>query len=196
SIFKNKLKKQKMNIKFYVKNPKDGMENKIRMRVRVGRSIDLSIATKEVCFLEDWNAETGLMLEKYHNSRGNGLRGINLKNKVTENEQINARLKSLKTEVEKSYKDGNGKLDSEWLKGIVHPSFEENPFATKDFLDYCDVFIESKGSTISDDYVTKVNSIKEIISRYQKSRKLKSIKLSEIDVNFKNDFEKYCLVEE
>ena len=185
-----------MNVKFYVKNPKDGMENKIHMRVRVGRSVDLSIATKETCFLADWDGEMGLMLEKYQNSRGNGLRGINLKNKVTENEQVNTRLKKLKIEVEKSYKDGNGKLDSEWLKGIVHPSLDEDAFATKDFLDYCDIFLQSKGSTISDAYVTKVNSIKEIIVRYQKSRNLKTIKLVEIDVNFKNDFEKYCVIEQ
>ncbi|MDF0718929.1 phage integrase SAM-like domain-containing protein [Kaistella sp. PBT33-4] len=185
-----------MNVKFYLKNPKDGMENKIHMRVRVGRSIDLSIATKEVCLLEDWDADAGLLLERYTNSRGNGLRGIKLKNKIAENELVNSRLKKLKVKLEEAYREGSGKVNSSWLKGVVHPSNEENDFNDKEFLDYCDIFLESKGSTIGNDYVTKVKSIKEIISRYQINRKIKSLKLTDIDVSFKNDFEKYCLAEE
>lgn len=185
-----------MNIKFYVKNPKDGMENKIHMRVRVGRSIDLTIATKEVCFLEDWDANAGQMLEKYQNTKGNGLRGAVLKNKIRENEETNLRLRELKKQIEESYRNGSNKIDSAWLKSQVYPTTVGNNADSVEFLDYCDVFIEERGSAIGKDYVTKVNTIKTHIELYMKEHRLKSLKLTDIDMQFKNSFEKFCMSKE
>jgi len=188
-----------MNIKFFIKYPKEGQKNKIHIRVRVGRAVDLSLVTKETCYLEDWDASNGLLATRYYeyrNGRKVELRDITTKNKIAENEQTNSRLRVTKELVENAYKIGTNKIDSLWLSELLYPTITEEKFANQELLEYCDVFLQAKGSTISTDYITKINSIKEIIIKYTKSRNLKSLQLTDINLNFKNDFEKFYLNEE
>lgn len=184
-----------MKVKFLLKNPKEG-KNTIHVRVRIGRAVDLSLATKETTLLEDWDVERECLFEQYivfQNGRNIVKRGAEISSKISENKAVNYRLQLLKKNIEDSYKSTSEKIGSEWLKNIVYPSFEESESKEKSFLDYCDVFIESRGTSISNDYITKVRSIQKIFERYQKYRKIKIIVLTDINNAFKNDFEKYCL---
>lgn len=184
-----------MNVRFILKNPKEG-KNTILLRVRVGRAIDLSLATKESVYFEDWDERSQCLIEEYTEFRkGKSIvkRDADSKLKIRENREVNYRLHELKKQVETAYKSTNEKIDKEWLRSLVYPETIETESLEISFDDYCDKFIESKGRSIGKDYVTKINSIREIVGRYVKNRKLKQLNLTDIDNNFKNDFEEYCL---
>lgn len=187
-----------LRVKFLVKNPKEGL-NTIYVRVRAGRKLDLISTTKEVTNLSDWNSEEGYLLESFKELRNGKMittRGADIKNRILENTKVNYRLAELKKEIEDTYKTSE-QFDSPTLKGLIFPVVTETEDLSKqNFVDYCDIFVKSKGSSISEDYVIKVESIKTIIEHYIKCKKLKSLLLTDIDVNFKNDFEKHCLSEE
>ena len=53
-----------MNVKFFIKNPKEGT-NTIHLRMRIGRTLDFSLATKEKVFTEDWDERNQYLLEEY-----------------------------------------------------------------------------------------------------------------------------------
>lgn len=50
-----------MNVKFFIKTPKEGINSK-HVRVRIGRSIDLSMVTKEVAHFNEWDERNQLRL--------------------------------------------------------------------------------------------------------------------------------------
>ena len=184
-----------MKTKFILKNPKEG-RNTIHIRVRVGRAIDLFLATKESANLEDWDSTNECLLEQYQEFKDGKFiikRDAETKNKITENKAVNYRLIELRKLVEDSYKSSNQTINSEWLRNLVYPKLEEPETSEITFIDYCDAFLESRGNTISNEYISKIGSIKAIILRYIQHRRLKQLLLTDIDNNFKNDFERYCL---
>lgn len=187
-----------MNVKFLLKNPKDG-KNTIHMRVRNGRKTDLSINTRQTCNLEDWDAENGFLVTKYQVLRDGKMitpSDAVTKNKVEANKDINYKLLEYQKTVEKDYSDNpNTQHDSEWLTTLLFPPAPDTSKSDMTILEYMDIFFENKGSTISPAYVTKVKAIKKIIGNYLVARKKHSLKLNEIDNNFKNDFEKFCISE-
>lgn len=184
-----------LRVKFLVKNPKEGL-NTIYVRVRAGRKLDLISTTKEVTNLSDWNSEEGYLLEIFKELRNGKMvatRDADIKNRILENTKVNYRLAELKKEIEDTYKASEF-FDAQTLKGLVFPVITEIEDVSKQsFTDYFETFINSKGSSISEHYVTKVKSIKAIIERYIKFKKLKDLLLMDVDNDFKNDFEKYCL---
>lgn len=183
-----------LRVKFLVKNPKEGL-NTIYVRVRAGRKLDLVSTTKEVTNISDWNLEEGCLLESFKELRNGKLidrRDAEIKNRVQENTRVNYRLAELKKEIEDTYKASES-FDAQILKGLIFPSIRETEDLSKQsFVDYFETFINSKGSSISEDYVTKVTSIKAIIERYIRFKKINNLFLLDIDNDFKNDFEKYC----
>ncbi len=184
-----------MKVYFILKNPKEG-KNTIHIRVRDGRTIDLSLATKESVCIEDWDDKNQCLWEEYtefRNGRYIQKRDGETKLKINENKEVNYRLFELKKKIESAFKSTDERIDKDWLKTLVYPATSETDDLNISFIDYCDKFIESKGRTISKHYVTKVNCIKAIIKRYLQHRRLKQLNLIGIDNNFKNDFEQYCL---
>ncbi|MDV3793230.1 integrase [Elizabethkingia anophelis] len=185
-----------MKITFIVKNPKQG-KNTIHIRVRMGRKIDLFLSTKETTELEDWNSRDGLLFESITEFKGGKSiekRGAESKKRIQSNKNVNYRLLELRKSIEDNYRNNNILPTSEWLKGIVYPEIKENEeVVNEDFINYCSTFIEDKGNTISDKYITKINSIKAIIERYLSYKKQKHLSIPDINNDFKRDFEKYCL---
>ena len=188
-----------MNVKFIIrKSPKQG-KSTIHVRVRVGRAIDLSIATKETVFIEDWDATNQRLLEAYNYSKNGKIvskRDAETKIKINENKKINYRLLELKRIIEEDYKNGESTINNQWLKAIIYPEIIKENEPDSCFLNYCDTFLNQKGTNISKAYITKVKSIKAIVERYKANRKLKQLHLIDIDTDFKIDFEKYCLTVE
>lgn len=184
-----------MKVKFQLKNPKEG-NNTVYVRVRIGRAIDLFLATKEKVNLHDWDEKNQCLLEEYidfKNGKQSIKRDAETKEKISLNKKVNYRLIELKKEIEDCYKSTNGKINQEWLRNILYPEVEENKEQTTTFTDYCDTFLELKGNTISKAYATKVKSIKEMLFRYMQYRRIKKILLTDINISFKIDFEKYCI---
>lgn len=188
-----------MNVKFLLKNPKEG-KNTIHMRVRNGRKTDLFLNTRQSCNLEDWDAENGFLLIKYQVLRDGRVitsSDATTKNKIEANKDINYKLLEYQKKIEMDYSDNpNAKHDGEWLTNLLFPPAPDTSKSNMTILEYVDIFLENKGSTISSAYVTKVKSIKKIIQSYITARRKRSLKLNEIDNNFKNDFEKFCINEE
>ena len=184
-----------MNVKFFIRPNGNEDFQTIRVRVRVGRIVDLSIATKESSLIEDWDSNNQCLFETYQVLKGGKLvtkRDALTKMKINENKKVNNRLRELKKEIEDYYKSGNEILDRDWLKAIVYPELDVIK-QDNTFLSYCDTFLESKGTSISKEYNTKVKSIKAIIQRFMKYHRIKKLNLLDINVSFKNDFEKYCI---
>lgn len=184
-----------MNVKFFIKNPTEG-KNSIHVRVRVGRAIDLSLVTKETVSIEDWDDVNQCLIEEYiefKNGRQIIKRDAESKLKVSENKEVNYRLHDLRKKIETSYKDSDEKICRDWLRNLIYPEINEDSYSEISFDDYCDVFIQSKGTTISNDYVTKVNSIREIVKRYLNYKRKKELLIVDVNNDFKNDFENYCL---
>lgn len=188
-----------MNVKFFIrKSPKHG-KSTIHVRVRLGRTIDLSMATKETVFINDWDATNQRLLEAYSCSKNGKLvskRDAETKIKINENKKVNYRLLELKRIIEEDYKNGESTINNQWLKTIIYPEIAKENEPDSCFLNYCDTFLNQKGNNISKAYVTKVKSIKAIVERYKANRKLKELHLIDIDTDFKIDFEKYCLTVE
>lgn len=185
-----------MTVKFIIrKSPKQG-KSTIHVRVRVGRAIDVSMATKESVFIEDWDAVNQRLLEVYNCSKNGKIvskRDAETKIKINENKEVNYRLFELKRIIEESYKRGEEEVNKEWLKTIIYPELSKENNVDSCFLSYCDTFLNQKGNNISKAYKIKVKSIKAIIERYKANRMVKQLHLKDIDINFKIDFEKYCL---
>lgn len=177
-----------------MKNPRQG-KNTIHIRVRVGRAIDLFLATKESANLEDWDSSNECLFEQYNEFKGGKYiikRDAETKNKIAENKIVNYRLIELRKMVEDAYKTSNQNISAEWLRNLIYPVIDEQETNEVPFIDYCDMFLKSRGSSISMEYISKVGSIKAIIIRYIRYNKLKQLLLTDIDINFKNDFERYC----
>jgi integrase len=185
-----------MNVKFFIReSPKKGKIT-IHVRVRLGRTIDLSMATKETVFIEDWDSKNHRLLEIYSYSRKGKIiskRDAETKIKINQNKKVNYRLLELKKRIEEAYKCGNDSVNSKWLKPIIYPETNRLTELNPCFLSYFDTFTSLKGSNIGKAYVTKVNSIKAIVTRYKSYRNIKEINLIDINADFKIDFEKYCL---
>ncbi|WP_336687363.1 phage integrase SAM-like domain-containing protein [Chryseobacterium bernardetii] len=184
-----------MKTRFFLRNPKES-SNTIYVRVRIGRAVDLTMATKETVDLSDWDVDNECLLEQYHeykNNRSILKRDAETKQRIHENKQVNYRLIELRKLIETSYKSTNQHIDSEWLKNVIYPKVESTTPEKMEFTEYCDIFLKSRGTTISNAYKTKVNSIKAIVEQYIKYRKLKRLLLTDIDNDFKNDFENYCI---
>ena len=166
-----------LKVKFFIKNPKE-VSNSIYVRVRAGRKLDLVSTTKEVTNLSEWNSEEGYLLESFKELRNGKMvdrRGAEIKNRILENTKVNYRLSELRKEIEGVYK-ASETFNAQTLKGLIFPTVTETEDLSKQsFVDYFETFINSKGSSISEDYVTKVNSIKAIIERYIKFKKLKDL---------------------
>ncbi|AXT19786.1 integrase [Flavobacteriaceae bacterium AU392] len=185
-----------MNVKFFIrKSPKQG-KSTIHVRVRIGRGIDLSMATKESVFIEDWDSTAQCLVETYNytkNGKTVSKRDAATKIKIHENKKVNYRLYELKRSIEESYKSGDETINSKWLKTIIYPELDKDNTSDTCFLSYCDTFLIQKGNNISEAYKTKVNSIKAILERYMAKRKIKQLNLQDIDTGFKIDFEEYCI---
>ncbi|MDR6465950.1 phage integrase SAM-like domain-containing protein [Chryseobacterium sediminis] len=184
-----------MKVKFILKNPKED-KNTIYVRVRAGRAIDLTIATKEIVDLSDWDIINECLLEQYNEYRNGKTilkRDAETKQKIHENKIVNYRLIELKKKIEDSYRSTDKFINSGWLKDLIYPKIDEPVSENILFTDYCNVFLKSKGTTVSKEYGTKVNSIKAILERYIINRKLKKLFLIDINNDFKNDFENNCI---
>lgn len=185
-----------MNVKFFIRKSSKQSKNTIHIRVRIGRTVDLSMATKEAVFIEDWDATNQRLLEVYRYSRNGKIiskRDAETKIIINENKKVNYRLVELRRSIEESYKSGVKIINSKWLKGIIYPEINKENELDTCFLSYCDTFLNAKGNNISKAYITKVNSIKAIVERYKTNRKIKQLDLIDINTDFKIDFEKYCL---
>jgi len=118
---------------------------------------------------------------------------ILVSNKQTE---VNNELNKIENHILNAFNSVNPDLiNKEWLQTQIdyyyNPPKGVEPLPT-DLLKYFDYFILQKKSEVTNGTYKKYNVIKSLLERYQKTKD-SEIQIVDINDNFKNDFEKFCL---
>jgi integrase len=123
------------------------------------------------------------------------VKDIDVENKQAE---VNLELNKIKNYVLKQFKEVNileVLNDKEWLKKIIEtyykPIIDEVELPTE-LLEYYDYYLEEKKNNLAKQTLKNYNVVKNLLIRYERSIGNK-IKIANIDLRFKNSFEKYCL---
>ncbi len=115
-----------------------------------------------------------------------------LNKKIEINEELGKIQKFLMDSFDKAYPEN---VDKDWLvnrmKAYYNPE-EKTEALPKDLLGYLDKYLELKKNDLATNTIKKINVIKQLLIRYQQQIN-KPLNLKDINLNFKVDFEKYCL---
>ena len=123
------------------------------------------------------------------------VKDIDVENKQTE---VNAELNKIKNYVLKSFSETNIVEvinDKDWLKKSLEIYY--NPIVDEielpyELLDYYDYYIDEKKNNLANQTLKNYNVVKNLLIRFERSLGQK-IKIVNVDLRFKNNFEKYCL---
>ncbi|MFV0304642.1 MAG: phage integrase SAM-like domain-containing protein [Moheibacter sp.] len=189
-----------LKVKFLLRKKDEDKEIPIHVRITDGRDVDVWGRTKEVVLLENWDSENGFFKEKYiREVKGKMVekRDADTKNQIAINKEANNRLLILKNTIENLYKSNTTEIvNTNWLKNVIHPPIKKDDSKSiipNDIVDYIDFYVESKGVNISDSLKSKVKTIKKILDGLKKKNRISSLLIENINVEFQNEFEKYCL---
>jgi len=91
-------------------------------------------------------------------------------------------------------------INKEWLQATLNEFYKpieeekEEETVSEEILQYFDTFIEYKQNEVSTSSIKKYNVIKQLLLRFQEEQG-STILIKNIDLEFKKDFESYCLKE-
>ncbi|MHB1107100.1 MAG: site-specific integrase [Lutibacter sp.] len=109
---------------------------------------------------------------------------------------VNSELDKIENHILTAFNSVNpDDINKEWLQTQIDYYYNPPQQAKKlptDLLKYFDIVTENKKSKISKDSIKRYNSVKQLLDRYQQSIK-KPILLNDVNNDFQNDFEKYCV---
>ncbi|WP_426474242.1 phage integrase SAM-like domain-containing protein [Chryseobacterium balustinum] len=186
-----------LKTKFFVRQTSGEGVTPIYIRVTNGRAFDFKTPTKETCIASHWNRESGMMKERFfveQNGKVVEKRDGVTRALILQSKEINARLQELEKKIEKSFKETEGvEFNLEWVKNIINPPIAKENEIIDDFVAYCDVFIKQKKHSVSEDYLSQVNRLKNTIKSFLIHRKKKMLKISELNQQFASDFEEYFI---
>ncbi|MDO5979183.1 tyrosine-type recombinase/integrase [Flavivirga spongiicola] len=142
---------------------------------------------------EDDKLNAKFYWKKLHSKKN--VKDIDLENKQT---KINAELNKIKNYILKKFNEENISEvinDKDWLKKTLE--FYYNPIVEKielpnELLNYFDYYLDEKKNSLANQTLKNYNVVKKLLIRYENSVGYK-IKILDIDLSFKNQFEKYCL---
>jgi integrase len=132
--------------------------------------------------------------KKYHNmKRPKDIVIINLQT------EINNELNKIENHILKNFNQfDTNQINKEWLKTEIEHYYnppKETEALTKELLNYIDVYISFKKNEITKSTITKFNSIKKLLKRYQEEKNT-IVLIVDVDNNFKRDFESFCFKEQ
>jgi len=151
----------------------------IYIRLRDGRNLDIKSKTNYHIDPINWD-------DKEQRPTKKALKDIDIANLHTD-------LETLKTNLLKAYNQSNGVtvVDAQWLKDFINPPLQAVKLP-KSLIDYLDKYTEFKKRELKASTLKKCSVIKQLLIRYESDRNLK-IYIKNINLNFKNDFENYCV---
>lgn len=111
---------------------------------------------------------------------------------------VNHEISNIRNYVLKAFKEAKVLEvinDKDWLKESLE--FYYNPIEEAidlpvELLSYFDYFLDEKKNSLANQTIKNYKVVKKLLIRYQDSI-VGKIKISDIDLKFKNSFEKYCL---
>ncbi|MFH4964766.1 phage integrase SAM-like domain-containing protein [Gaetbulibacter sp. M235] len=136
-----------------------------------------------------------LYWKKLHEKRNT--KDIELENKQAE---IGVELNKIKNHVLKAFNGTNiAEIinDKDWLKkslDIYYNPQVKTRELPKELIAYFDYYLDEKKNSLANQTVKNYGVIKKLLIRYQTSIGYK-VNISDVDLSFKNSFEKYCLKE-
>ena len=132
---------------------------------------------------------TAIYWEKQHNVKTKEITVLNRQHEVTE--ELNKIEKHVLTAFNTANPDAVNKT---WLQSQVNlyynPPVEPEQLPT-DLVAYFDKYLEFKKGDITPNTKKKINVIKQLLMRYVEETG-KTLDLTDVDLNFKLSFEKYC----
>lgn len=186
-----------LKTRFFVRHKSGEGVTPIYIRVTNGRAFDLKTPTKETCIASHWNGESGMMKERFFVEQNGKLvekRDATTRALFVESRGINERLTELAKKIEKSFKESEGiEFNLEWLKNIINPPVVKENAIPDDFVAYCDVFTEQKKHDVSEEYLGKINRIRDMVAEFLKHYKRKKLKFNELNQQFASDFGTYMI---
>lgn len=122
-------------------------------------------------------------------------RDINL---IEKQGDINQEVNNIRNHVLKAFKEVSIYEvinDKDWLKKsleLYYNPIEATIDLPNELLSYFDYFLEEKKNSLANQTIKNYKVIKKLLIRYEDSI-IGKIKISDVDLKFKNSFEKYCL---
>lgn len=119
-------------------------------------------------------------------------RDIEIANKQV---KVNTELSKIENHILDSFNSSNPKhVDKNWLIRTLDSYYNpKNKAETPlELIDYIDFYINSKRNDLSTTSIRKINVTKHKLQRFEEYRK-RIILIKEVDLNFKVEFEDYCL---
>lgn len=110
--------------------------------------------------------------------------------------EVNSELNKIETHIINAFNNAEPEtINKEWLQNQIN--YYYNPPKKADslpneFLKYLDKYIEFKKHEVTESTIKKFNVNKQLLTRYQANCK-KVLLISDVDSNFKTDFENYCI---
>jgi len=99
----------------------------------------------------------------------------------------------------KFYNTNQSRIDKTWLQKVVEsyysPELESENEWPNELISYLDKYIELKSKDLRKQSIKNYKVVKNLLIRYESSRNI-ILRFSDINLNFKDDFEEYCRLQQ
>lgn len=116
---------------------------------------------------------------------------------INKQAKVNRELHKIENHILKSFSSVNPEfVNKKWLQNQMDEYYNpsEQIVFPNELVKYVDTYIEFKRSELTPNTIKKFGVIKNKLKRFQEFRK-KVILIKDVDLNFKKEFEEYCLSE-
>ena len=183
-LYRSSLKNAPLNVRLLFRHENNDFSKGAKTQLKIYSHDEL---------IKDDKLSAKLYWGKLHQKKK--VKDIDIENKQTE---VNAELNKIKNHILKFFSETDIVdviNDKDWLKNIIENYY--NPIVDEvelpnELLGYYDYYIEEKKNSIANQTLKNYNVIKNLLIRFERSLGNK-IKISNVDLRFKNNFEKYCL---
>ena len=144
-----------------------------------------------------FGAKTELEVSKDYWTKQHKLKRLKNIDTINMQTQINNELNKLENHVLNVFNSVNPKyVGKKWLQSQINEYYNPVQQITvpNELVKYVDTYVEFKKNELTVNTIKKFNVIKHKLERFQDYRK-KVIRIKDVDLNFKKEFEEYCLSE-
>ena len=145
-----------------------------------------------------FGAKTKFEVSKHYWLKEHKLKRVKDIDLINKQAKVNKELHKLENHILKAFNNSNAEyINKEWLVAQVNSYYNPNEQKKlpKELIKYIDTYIESKRNELSITSIKKINVTKHKLQRFETFRK-KIILIKDVDLNFKTEFEDYCLKEQ
>jgi hypothetical protein len=183
-LYRSSLKNAPLNVRLLFRHDNNDFSKGAKTQLKIYSHVEL---------IQNDKLSAKLYWGKLHQKKK--VKNIDVENKQTE---VNSELNKIKNYILKQFSETNiieVINDKDWLKKAIdtyyNPIVDEIELPTE-LLRYYDYYLEEKKNNLAKQTLKNYNVVKNLLIRFERSLGNK-IKISNVDLRFKNSFEKYCL---